>query len=108
MPFFYLPSLPIQNRGGRVASGRRWVPAPWGSAAAGEEGKTEGKPRGSRPPAHLGPKSLVEAVPRHRAVAGYGGRWWWCLEAWEAGKFGWVVRGEVGNRTGPFTGAVWR
>jgi hypothetical protein len=47
MPFFYLPpSLPIQNRGGRVAFGRWWVPTSWGSAAAGEEGKTERTTRG--------------------------------------------------------------
>jgi hypothetical protein len=27
------------------------------------------------------------------------------LEAWEAGKFGWAVRGEVESRAGPFIGA---
>jgi hypothetical protein len=41
MSFFYLPSLPIQDRGGRVAFGQWWAPASWGSAAAGGEGKTE-------------------------------------------------------------------
>jgi hypothetical protein len=41
-PFFFLPSLPIQNRGGRGGLGWRWAPAPQGSAAAGEEGKQRG------------------------------------------------------------------
>jgi hypothetical protein len=104
-PFFFLHSLPIQNRGGRGGLGRRWAPAPQGSATAVEGGKTEGESRGSQPRAHLGPESLVEAAPRHRAAAGYGGWWWWCLEAWEAGKFGWAVRGEVESRAGPFIGA---
>jgi hypothetical protein len=27
------------------------------------------------------------------------------MEAWEAGKFGWAVRGEVGSRASPFIGA---
>jgi hypothetical protein len=54
MPFFYLPSLPIQNRGGRVAFGRRWALASWGSAAAGEEGKTERTARGFDSPTRFG------------------------------------------------------
>jgi hypothetical protein len=85
-----------------AGGGRR---RPRGRQRPQQGGKTEGESRGSQPRAHLGPESLVEAAPRRRAEADYGGWWWWCLEAWEAGTFGWAVRGEVESRAGPFIGA---
>jgi hypothetical protein len=100
IPFFYLPSLPIQNRGGR--GGLRPAVGAGGSRGKGENG---GGTEGISTPCLPWTESLVEAAPRRRAADGYGGWWWWCLEAWEAGKFGWAVRGEVGSRASPFIGA---
>jgi hypothetical protein len=106
MPFFFLPSLPIQNRGGR--GGLR--PAVGAAAPRVDDGRGKeengGGTEGSQPRAHLGSESLVEVAPQRRAAAGYGGWWWWCLEAWEAGKFGWAMRGEVGATRRP--GAICR
>jgi hypothetical protein len=56
---------------------------PQRSVVAGGRGKTEGGSRGSQPRAHLGPGSLVEAAPRRRAAAGYGG---WGGGAWRLGR----------------------
>jgi hypothetical protein len=109
-PFFFLPSLPIRNRGG---PGRPRPVADDGAPGVGGDwgkGKTEGESRGSQPRAHLGPGLLVEAAPRCRAAAGNGG---WGSGVWrlgEAGRLGWggarrgweprrafYRRGEVGS-----------
>ena len=71
MPFFNLP--PEQNRGVGQGRQRRPVPAAWGSAAAGKEGKRERRRRGYDSPTHLGRRWSVEGGRQWRAeVAGYG------------------------------------
>jgi hypothetical protein len=101
MPFFFLPSFPIQNRGG---PGRPRPTAGDGAPGVGGgrgKGKTEGESRGSQPRAHLGPGLLVEAAPRRRAAAGYGGRGG---GAWRLGEGSEAVV-EVRGAQGFFIGA---
>jgi hypothetical protein len=108
MPFFYLPSLPIQNRGGRAAFGRRWVLASWGRRRLGKRGKRRGRQRDSIPLPDLGCDGVqgwLDGGGRREVVSAYGGG------AGEVKREGEVVarmRGGAGNVASPFIAAVWR
>ena len=49
------------------------IPAPWGTAAAGDGGNRGREARGFHPPSHLGPGWSVEGGPRGSAAAALGG-----------------------------------
>jgi hypothetical protein len=87
MPFFFLPPDPEQRRG-RGGLGRRRAAAPQGSAAAGGRGNGGGIEGISTP---CLPWAGI-ACGGSSAASGGGQLWWlgwWCLEAWEVGRFGW-------------------
>jgi hypothetical protein len=81
------PPDPEQRRG-RGGLGRRRAAAPQGSAAAGGRGNGGGIEGISTP---CLPWAGI-ACGGSSAASGGGQLWWlgwWCLEAWEVGRFGW-------------------
>jgi hypothetical protein len=97
-------SPPSRSRTGQFDRGRpvegRCPPAAPCTATAGKWGETKRSSRATHSASYLGRGQPVEVAPQRRAAAGYGGRWWWCLEAWEAGRLAWggVWRGGEPRR----------
>jgi hypothetical protein len=103
---FFLPPHDTEQRRqyGRPVEGGG-APTTQAMGTIGMWGKTERRSRETHSVLYLGLGCSGEADRRRRAAAGYGGRWWRCLGAWEAGGLVGVVRGEVGSRSGHFIGA---
>jgi hypothetical protein len=67
-----------------------------------EVGQTKRRSRATDSAPYLGLWCSGEADRRRRAATGYGGRWWRCLGAWEAGRLGWGGAWRGGEPVRPF------